>query len=87
MCPGDCKSLASALGVRFPPHARNCYLQDWNIMEPYRFFAVAGIAGGVTLLANTSFNQNWHFLIVWLIALVVVYGGILIFDGDMNPFD
>lgn len=55
-------------------------------MEPYRFFIVLASAGLITVVADTTFNQNWNFFIVWLIALVVVYGGIFVFDGD-SPFD
>jgi hypothetical protein len=43
-------------------------------------------AGLLTVIANTGFDQHWNFFIVWIICMVLTYGGILIFDDDGLDF-
>jgi len=43
------------------------------------------LSGAITVVGNEFFNQGWGlgvFLVIWLITLVVSYGGFLILDGD-----
>lgn len=44
----------------------------------------AVLAGVIT--AIFSLTVSWFFSI-WVIYLVVIYGGIIITDGDLNLFD
>jgi len=43
------------------------------------------LAGIITGVGNAFFEQGWGvgvFFLIWLIGLVVTYGGFLILDGD-----
>jgi hypothetical protein len=46
---------------------------------------LGALSGVITAVANTAFEQGWgagQFFLIWLILLVVCYGGFVILDGD-----
>lgn len=56
-------------------------------MEHVGIIMILGIISGfITALANSAFGQTWgalQFFVIWVILLVIVYGGVLVIGDDV----